>query len=283
MRRLSVANPFNAPVYYEDTVGSTMDVSRTLASSGEPHGTVITAGNQEAGRGRMRGRSWEMEKKTNLPFSVLLRYPRIEDIPPALTLRTGLAVAFAIEEYVEDRGLGVRLRRIGDWGKEERDRGLGARDWAVLIKWPNDILLWDGVAAKKVAGILAEADGGNVHVGIGINVSQSEFPAHLSGKAASISQAVGVQGDPLLLLELVLARLYGEIETQQPGGSDWLSRIEERLYKKGEQVSFIPGAAGSENTVSGTLAGIGSSGELLIHVGGETAPRSFLTGELVLK
>ena len=275
MRRLSVANPFNAPVYYEDTVGSTMDVSRTLASSGEPHGTVITAGNQEAGRGRMRGRSWEMEKKTNLPFSVLLRYPRIEDIPPALTLRTGLAVAFAIEEYVRDWGLGT-----GDWGNMGQGLGTGG---AVLIKWPNDILLWDGGAAKKVAGILAEADGGNVHVGIGVNVSQSEFPAHLSGKAVSIRQAAGVPGDPLLLLELILARLYGEIEAKQPGGSDWKGSIEARLYKKGEQVSFIPGAAGSENTVSGTLAGIGSSGELLIHVGGETAPRSFLTGELVLK
>ena len=261
MNRLSVNNPFNAPVYYEDTVGSTMDVSRALASGGEPHGTVIVAGNQEAGRGRIRGRSWEMARENDLPFTILLRYPRIEAIPPALTLRTGLAVALAIEDFIGDRGDGGCV---------------------VLIKWPNDILLWDGGAAKKAAGILAEADGGNVHVGIGVNVSQREFPAHLSGKAASVGSAAGTAADPLALLELILARLYSEIETQQSGGADWLYRIEARLYKKGEQVSFSAGAAGSENTVSGALAGIGSSGELLILPAGETTPRSFLTGELVL-
>jgi hypothetical protein len=43
MKRLNISNPFNAPVYHEETVVSTMDVSRALAANGERHGAVITA------------------------------------------------------------------------------------------------------------------------------------------------------------------------------------------------------------------------------------------------
>ncbi|MDR1858843.1 MAG: hypothetical protein LBQ69_05185, partial [Treponema sp.] len=116
MRRLAVPNPFNAPVYHEQAVSSTMDVSRVLAQSGKPHGTVITADYQRAGRGRVRGRSWD-SSKDGLYFTILLRYPRAEDIPPALTLRAGLAVALAIEDFAP------------------------ALAGTVLVKWPNDIML----------------------------------------------------------------------------------------------------------------------------------------------
>ena len=50
MQQLAINNPFNAPVYHEETVSSTMDISRKLAVDGEPHGTVIAADFQEAGK-----------------------------------------------------------------------------------------------------------------------------------------------------------------------------------------------------------------------------------------
>ena len=254
---LSTINPFSAPVYHEDTVDSTMNVSRILARQGQPHGTVITADFQEAGRGRIRGRSWNTEMGHSLLFTLLLRYPGIEAIPPALTLRTGLAVALAIEDFVP------------------------SLTGAVMIKWPNDIL----ISGKKMAGILTEADGGNVHIGIGVNVCQKQFSRLLREKAGSISLAAGreIAGDErYTLLEKILMRLYAEIEHGGDAVANWRRRIDARLYKKGELVCFIEGAADSGKTVNGGLIGIGPEVELLIAPNGgpESEARSFTAGEL---
>ncbi|MDR1868476.1 MAG: biotin--[acetyl-CoA-carboxylase] ligase [Treponema sp.] len=254
MKKLNIINPFNAPVYHEETVSSTMDVSRRLASEGEPHGTVITADFQEAGRGRGQDRVWQMNRGENLPFTILLRYPRVEDIPSALTLRAGLAVSFAIEDFAPC----LRSK--------------------VKIKWPNDIIIND----KKNAGILCEADGGIVHIGIGLNAAQKEFPAALREKAVSIALAADKDIAPeerFILLEEILARFFDELNAQK-NITDWKSRLEQRLYKKGEQVVFVEGEADSGREVKGRLEGIGEGGELLILAEGETQTRAFVTGEL---
>jgi len=262
-----------APVYHEGTVSSTMEVSRLLAQDNAAHGTVITADFQEEGRGRIRGRKWEMEKGQALAFTVLLRFT---GIPAALSLKTGLAVALAIEDFAPT---------------------LSSK---ALIKWPNDILLpsahsvlqpslkgvepqvrgspLDKKSALKAAGILAEADGCNVHIGIGVNVSQKQIPDSLREKATSLSLASGVdyyREDRFILLEKILSRLHDEIES-----TDWRERVEARLYKKGEQVCFAKGAADSGQLMTGTLTGIGPEGELLILPPGETTPLAFTAGEL---
>jgi len=264
MRPLDIHNPFNAPVFYEEIVDSTMEVSRLLAQNGAQHGTVITADFQEAGRGRIRDRRWEMEKGQALAVTVLLRFPG-SGIPAALTLRTGLAVALAIEDFVPMLA-----------GK-------------ALIKWPNDILLLsannDKQPALKAVGILTEAEDGNVHIGIGVNVSQKRMPAFLSDKATSLSIAGGADYDSedrYKLLEKILSRLHDEIGSAA-GGSDWKERLEPRLYKKGEQIRFAKGAADSGEMVTGTLTGIGPEGELLITPNGETGTLSFTAGEVYYK
>jgi len=254
MTRLKIRNPFDAPVYHEETVTSTMELSRALAKAGEPHGTVITADFQEAGRGRGQDRSWQMNRLENLPFTIMLRYPRIEDIPPALALRSGLAVSLAIEDFVP------------------------CLQGSVFVKWPNDIM----IDSKKAAGILCEAAGGIIHIGVGINVAQKEFPPHLREKAVSIALAANLDiapGERFLLLERILTRLFDELSVPQ-NITNWKSRLEQRLYKKGGQVVFVEGEAGSGREVRGRLAGIGEGGELLILTEGEKQPRSFVTGEL---
>ena len=288
VKNLNIDNLFCAPVYFFETVGSTMDVSKQLASEGAAqnaaklpaqsaaelpvHGTVIVADFQEAGRGRGQKRTWEMEKGLNLSFTILLRFPSVEDIPPAFTLRTGLSVSLAIEDAVPS------LKN------------------KVKVKWPNDILIGD----KKVCGILCEADGGSVHAGIGVNVLQKEFPSHLRDKATSIfleaeSGELGVRSEELgvrseecgvwsvelgvrgFLLERILSRLYDELENEN---NDWKERLEKRLYKMGEQVTFMEGKVDSKNIINGLLIGISKDGELLITPEGETAPKTFITGEL---
>jgi BirA family biotin operon repressor/biotin-[acetyl-CoA-carboxylase] ligase len=273
MTVLKLRNPFNAPVYHEETVSSTMDVSRKLALEdsqysaqysahhGLPGGTVILADFQKSGRGRKQDRKWEMERGENLSFTILLKFPGIEQIPSALTLRAGLAVCLAIEDFAP------------------------CLQGSCLVKWPNDILIKsvNDEGYKKAVGILCEADGGNVHLGIGINTSQKKFPPHLRDKAVSIALAAGLdisREERFTLLENILSRLYSELDTEN--ANNWKPRLEQKLYKKDEQVIFIEGAADSGKEVKGRLAGITDNGELLIIPDGEIQPSSFITGELIL-
>jgi BirA family biotin operon repressor/biotin-[acetyl-CoA-carboxylase] ligase len=120
-----------------------------------------------------------------------------------------------------------------------------------------------------------------VHIGIGVNVAQKNFPAHLQEKATSVSLVTGREiesGERFSLLEKILVRLQEGIED-----SNWRERIEERLYKKGESVCFMQGAADSGEKVTGTLSGIGPGGELLIIPDGETEVRGFVSGEVMFQ
>jgi BirA family biotin operon repressor/biotin-[acetyl-CoA-carboxylase] ligase len=130
-------------------------VARELAAAGAPHGTVVTAAEQTAGRGR-QGRTWTAPPDSALLYSAVLRpiEPRHSVLP--------LAVALAVCETAEILRPGIECE----------------------VKWPNDIHL-DG---RKLAGILIEArpqDGWAV-LGVGLNLSISEFPEELRDRAISL-------------------------------------------------------------------------------------------------
>jgi len=254
MKLLKLNNPFGAPIYHEETVSSTFDLARSLAEHGEPHGTVIAADFQEAGRGRLN-RPWVTERGKSLMFTIILRYAGASSIPNALTLRTGLAVSLAVEDLAP--------ALIGG---------------SVQIKWPNDVM----INSRKAAGILTETDGKTVYIGVGVNVAQQEFPKEYRSKAASIIQFFSglAENARFDLLEKILSRLYEEIENPSTKNEAWHERLLGRLYKKGETVTFAEGAADSENLVEGVLSGLGLGGELFIVPKGEEKARSFITGEL---
>jgi BirA family biotin operon repressor/biotin-[acetyl-CoA-carboxylase] ligase len=251
MQKLSVVHPLDAPVYNRETVGSTMDESRRLAGECAPHGTVLLADFQSAGRGR-GGRPWQADRGQNLFFTVLLRYPDYAAIPTALTLRTGLAVALAIADFAPALANMVR------------------------VKWPNDIML----GSKKTVGIITEADGKTVYIGIGVNVAQSSFPPPLAGKATSIALALGYPIPVIArfsLLEAILARFFQELAAS---AGDWRDRLSALLYMRGERARFLAGTADAGTEVFGQIAGVGRDGELLILPDGATEPLPFITGEL---
>ena len=258
MKLLDIKNPFGAPVYHEENVSSTFDIARKLAGENAAHGTVITADFQEAGRGR-QGRSWITEKGKNLLFTILLRYGDFSSVPKALTLRTGLAVSLGIDDALDDALPAMK------------------REYMVEVKWPNDCM----IGSRKIAGILAESDGANVYIGVGINVAQREFPPEYRAKAGSLIQFFPCLNESFrfFLLEKILLRLYKEIE-QAVEENSWQDRLSDRLYKKNEIVTFIPGAPDSEHTISGVLSGIGQGGELLLIPEGETGVQAFSAGEL---
>jgi BirA family biotin operon repressor/biotin-[acetyl-CoA-carboxylase] ligase len=153
---------------------STNERARRLAAASAPHGTLVTAGEQSAGRGRQR-RTWTAPPGRALLMSLVLR-----EVPELMTLAAAVAVADIA--------------------------GAGA-----AIKWPNDVLLADG---GKVAGILAEArpQEGWAVLGIGLNVAVRvrDLPPALRGRAATL----GLEPDavePLLAALLdALQRRLGE-------------------------------------------------------------------------
>jgi BirA family biotin operon repressor/biotin-[acetyl-CoA-carboxylase] ligase len=207
--------------------------------------------------------------------SIFLGYSILDHIPPALTLKTGLAVSLAIEDF------------------------LPSLAHFVQVKWPNDVMLLsrETQAARKAVGILTEAQGTEVFIGIGVNLTQRYFQEELRLKAGSLVLAYedlfpGQEvpefllspNAPQKLLEKVLFRLFVELEdplNRSAGlGLPWKDRLEERLYKRGEMVCFAQGAADSQNIIQGRLAGIGEGGELLLIPEGEKEPGPFITGEL---
>jgi BirA family biotin operon repressor/biotin-[acetyl-CoA-carboxylase] ligase len=134
-------------------VDSTNLRARLLAAAGAPHGTLVTAAEQSAGRGR-QGRTWTAPAGRALLCSLVIRRP-----PRLLPLAAGVAVAQAVETA----------------GGEQ-----------ALLKWPNDVL----IAGRKVAGILVEGRPQEqwAVLGIGVNValSSDDFPSELRGTAISL-------------------------------------------------------------------------------------------------
>ena len=152
--------------------GSTNDRARELAVAGAPHGTLVTAGEQTAGRGR-QGRSWSAPAGSALLASLVVREP-----PALLPLAAAVAVAEAVEP---------------------------AASHAAAIKWPNDVLV-DG---RKVAGILAEGrpQEGWAVLGIGVNVAveTADLPPDLRATAGTLGLAPSA-------IEDLLARLLASLE-----------------------------------------------------------------------
>ena len=148
-----------------DTIDSTNTEAANQARQGADEGVCIIAREQTAGRGR-HGRNWVSEKDSGLYFSVVLR-PKLETrFLPLITLMTGIAVYDTLKEF-----------------------GLKPD-----IKWVNDVLIGE----KKICGILAEtvetARGFAVIVGIGINLTNNNFPDEIAETATSIQAVLSAPG-----------------------------------------------------------------------------------------
>lgn len=149
--------------------GSTMDLAHALASGAAPHGTVVVAHAQDAGRGRS-GKAWASVHDAGVWASILLR--RVTDAPPGvLSLRVGMALAAALEQLAPVQ---------------------------VGLKWPNDLYVDGG----KVAGVLCEARWRgdaleHVVVGVGVNVIAPTGVQVDGGAPLAALGAVAAHGDVL--------------------------------------------------------------------------------------
>ena len=204
---------------------STNERAKALALAGAPHGTLVTADEQSAGRGR-QGRSWTAPPRSSVLMSVLLR--GLDERHALLPIAAALAVCDTCEQEA-----GVTQ--------------------GCQIKWPNDVWI-DG---RKVAGILIEGrpqDGWAV-VGIGLNVDVAERQLPEELRSAATSLAIAGSAPPV---EATTAALVGSLgERLVSAHEELLGDYRRRDALRGRPVRWHEG--------QGTAAGIDEGGGLLVE------------------
>jgi BirA family biotin operon repressor/biotin-[acetyl-CoA-carboxylase] ligase len=229
-----------SPRIHRRRTGSTNELARELAAAGAPDGTLVTASEQTAGRGR-HGREWWAPPGDSLLMSLVLHQP-----PPLLPLASAVAVADAVSET----------------------SGIEA-----LIKWPNDVVLdttEESLASRatktapalaKLAGILIEArpPAEWVVLGIGLNVavSPASIPPDLRGVVATLGQGRSAI-EPLLdsLLRALQRRLL------EPEG-ETLDSWRARDALRGREIAWRTGEHVAEES-RGRADGIDGAGRLVV-------------------
>jgi len=184
-----------------------------------------------------------------LYVSVILRPPATA--VPLLTIVAGVAIADGIRE---------------------------ATGLSPALKWPNDLY----VGSRKVAGILAEADGSparvrHVVLGFGINLSAAAHPQELAARATSLEIELGRPVDRGLTLAACLSALaqrYDELKRGQVTLllEEWKRRAIETVGRRVECVA-------TASRVTGVVEGIDHSGALLVRTASDVV--RIISGEVI--
>jgi len=150
-----------ANIVYFPEVASTMDTARDLARRNCPDFTVVIAGRQTRGRGRLK-RRW-LSDDGGLYFTMVLR-PRI---PVQLSFRVNFLASLTLARVIR------QMFQI-----------------EAKVKWPNDIL----VDERKISGMLSELEADSdrvffINIGMGINVNND--PSGPEPGAISLKRIAG--------------------------------------------------------------------------------------------
>ena len=238
-------------VRHLSTVDSTNAYALTLAAAGAPDGSVVTADEQTAGRGR-RGREWH-SPEGGLYLSYIVREPSAMPRPALITLAAGVAAARAIAR---------------------------ATGYDAELKWPNDVIARD--SARKLAGILAEGSSVGhqlefVVIGIGVNVALGAVPAPLKARATSLESELGREVDREGLQQALIDELDAEMARLRSGGdaamrAEWISRAPRAT---GARITWRAPEGGRE----GVSAGIDEEGALLVNT--QDGVQRLVAGEVI--
>jgi len=153
---------------------STNDRARALAAAGAPHGTLVTAGEQRAGRGR-QGRTWSAPPGRALLASLVLR-----EVPALLAIASAVAVAEAVSPDA-------------------------------AIKWPNDILLAGRKVAGILAEGRHQEGWAVLGIGVNVAVREHDLPPQVAAAAAGLGlEPAAVEPTLAALLTALERRLAQE-------------------------------------------------------------------------
>ncbi|MGD0779652.1 MAG: biotin--[acetyl-CoA-carboxylase] ligase [Dehalococcoidales bacterium] len=217
-------------VIYLPSVTSTMDIARQEALKGAAAGTVVIAGEQTGGRGRLK-RSW-LTPQGNIALSIIL-YPDTKSLP-YLIMMASLAVCYSIESVTGTKA---------------------------LIKWPNDIL----INRKKVCGILIENEvrGNKVAysiIGIGINVNlKVNNYTEIANTAASLKNEPG-KADLRVKIIRALLQEFDKLYVKLSDGKAIYETWRDRLVTLGQKVKATSG----NQIIEGIAESVDESGALNI-------------------
>jgi BirA family biotin operon repressor/biotin-[acetyl-CoA-carboxylase] ligase len=207
-----------------DSLDSTNRYLLDEARAGAPEGLVAVADYQTAGRGR-RGRTWVAPPGASLLVSVLLRPSLAPDRTQLVSITAGLAMADAVE-------------RVAGFLPD--------------LKWPNDLVADE----KKLAGLLAEADGDAVVVGVGVNVEWHDFPSEVAETATACNLVAGRTVERDAILDAFLDGLATRHRDLEGVVVDYRAR----LSTLGRRVRVETGTG----ELTGTAVDVGEAGELLV-------------------
>jgi BirA family biotin operon repressor/biotin-[acetyl-CoA-carboxylase] ligase len=242
--------------------GSTNADVLALAAGGHPEGLVLVADHQTAGRGRL-DRRWSAPPGSSLLLSVLTR-------PEAHGVGTD-------ELHLVPTAVGVAVA--------EAARAVGGERATVELKWPNDLVVaagddGRGGPVRKLGGILAEAAGGALVVGVGLNVNwPAVLPVDLENTATALNHLTGAPADRSALLVAALRgldRWYGGLATFE-GRVALLARYRELSATIGHRVRVELGG----ETVVGDAIDVTAEGHLLVVDECPDRPREIVAGDVV--
>ncbi len=232
---LPPSHPWREQIQYFDTIDSTNTRCKALAIAGSPQGTVLIAGRQTAGRGRL-GRSFQSPAGMGVYLSVLLR----PSCPPEALMHLTCAAAVAACDGVE-AACGLRPG----------------------IKWTNDLV----VGKQKLAGILTELvhgpGGVSAIIGIGINCCQQpqDFPEALRDMAASLSMVTGRAVDPSRVAAALITALEAMSRSLLTGQEAMLAQYRRDCVTIGRDISLVRG----DTLRHGHALDVDGSGALIVR------------------
>lgn len=199
------------------TVSSTNRWAIEWLRQHNPQGPVLfTTDHQTEGRGQ-RDRRWNSEAGRDVCLS--LAFPAKPGWQPAnINMRVALAVREAMLEHLP----------------------ASQSTQAVLVKWPNDILIWHAGEHRKVAGILVEnmwrgSQWAAAVVGVGINVDSSRLTR--SYPAVSLAEAWNVALEPATLARAVGEHLVRRVNEEEEEATK--RSYHDALFARGETRTFL--------------------------------------------
>lgn len=227
-------HPWRDKIQYFDILDSTNTYAKQLAAQGAPEGTIIIAGQQTHGRGRL-GRSFSSPAGMGIYLSVILRPDCRPEQLMHLTCAAGVAACQAVESTTSS---------------------------CPRIKWTNDLVL----GRQKLGGILTELSVNSasgrvdwVVVGIGINCCQTaqDFPPEIQDMACSLNMDWS-QTPPLF------AALIGKMEEMcqklLAQKAEIIAEFEKRCVTIHAQISILRG----DEVRHGKAVGVDQDGGLLV-------------------
>jgi BirA family biotin operon repressor/biotin-[acetyl-CoA-carboxylase] ligase len=235
-RRLTSAlagHAIGCEIQVHEELASTSDHVRELGQAGYPHGLVVFAEAQTAGRGR-RDNRWTSEPGQDLLLSILLRPGVCMERWPRLTTIAALAICRAIENTTP-------LKPV--------------------IKWPNDIYLSD----RKCAGILAESFTGTsgtfMVLGVGLNVNTRIFPPELPATSLRRETSQEKIQDRNVLAIALLKQLNQLVMSWDEGFATIIEEVRQRSWLLGKPIT----ARMEGRPVEGIVVDLNQEGHLLVR------------------